>query len=147
MMAQDIEAALPNMDLVDGAWETTDDKVGFRHEISRLGVIGEAFLEGNIVTSPSFQGFIESPGVLRILSTHEQILEGQVFTGCKFPADHNYRKELIRHGIKIGNHLASKGVLGHFSADFLALGGEMNTGDCNLFAIEINLRQGTQEVL
>lgn len=143
MIAQDIEAALPNMDLLDGVWETTDDKVGFRQEISRLGVIGEAFLEGSIVTSPSFQGFIESPGVLRVLSTHEQLLEGQVFTGCKFPAYHDYRKELIRHGINIGNHLATKGVLGHFSADFLSIGGEVNRGDRNLFAIEINLRQGT----
>ena len=143
MMAQDIEAAFPNMDILDGVWETTDDTVGFCQEISRLGVIGEAFLEGSIVTSPSFQGFIESPGVFRVLSTHEQILEEQVFMGCKFPAYHNYRKELIGHGIKIGNHLASKGVLGHFSADFLALGGEVNSGGCNLFAIEINLRQGT----
>jgi hypothetical protein len=100
-------------------------------------------LEGNLLTSPSFQGVIESPGVLRVLSTHEQLLEGQVFTGCKFPANHDYWQELIRHGIKIGNHLATKGVLGHFSADFLAISGKANSGDWNLYAIEINLRQGT----
>ena len=62
----------------------------FSGRITELGAIAEAFVEGEIKRSPSVQGRITPNGEVEILSTHDQILggpDGQIYLGCRFPAD------------------------------------------------------------
>ena len=45
---------------------------------------------------------------------------GQVYMGCRFPADPVYAAELARHGRAVGERLAAYGVIGRASIDFAA---------------------------
>lgn len=114
----------------------------FSRKIGELGAIAEAFIEGDIKRSPSVQGHINPFGDVEILSTHDQILggpDGQIFLGCRFPADEAYRMELQKMGLRVGEILAKRGVLERYSVDFIAVKSEQ----CwELNAIEINLRKG-----
>ncbi|MEM9216622.1 MAG: peptide ligase PGM1-related protein [Cyanobacteria bacterium P01_F01_bin.150] len=120
----------------------------FSGRIPELGAIAEAFVEGQEKRSPSVQGRITPNGDVEILSTHDQILggpDGQIFLGCRFPADAAYRLDLQKWGLKIGQNLADKGALERFSVDFIAVRKETVTPGCtewDLHAIEINLRKG-----
>lgn len=67
-------------------------------------------------------------------------LDGQVYLGCINPAGEAYRKQIMEYGLKVGRYLASRGVIGHFSCDFIAT--KLAGGSYDLNAIEINLRQG-----
>ncbi len=119
----------------------------FESRIPELGVIVEAFVEGEEKRSPSVQGRITPDGEVEILSTHDQILggpDGQIYLGCQFPADETYRLRLQELGWRIGRNLAEKGALERFGVDFLAIrqpedGG---TAQWDFQAIEINLRKG-----
>ncbi len=79
-MADDIEKEFLNMkfECCRMTWHGDDDHVGFAEQISRLGVIAEAFIDdGSHVTSPSVQAIID-PNVadefnVDMLSTHEQV--------------------------------------------------------------------------
>jgi PGM1 C-terminal domain len=120
--------------------ETWDN---FSHRISELGVIVEAFVEGEEKRSPSVQARVTPSGEVEILSTHDQILggpDGQVYLGCRFPADAAYRLQLQALGLRIGRVLADKGVLERFGVDFIAV--LQADGRWELQAIEINLRKG-----
>jgi PGM1 C-terminal domain len=120
--------------------ETWDN---FSHRISELGVIVEAFVEGEEKRSPSVQARVIPSGEVEILSTHDQILggpDGQVYLGCRFPADAAYRLQLQALGLRIGRVLADKGVLERFGVDFIAV--LQADGRWELQAIEINLRKG-----
>jgi hypothetical protein len=124
--------------------ETWDN---FSSRIPELGAIVEAFIEGEEKRSPSVQGRITPQGEVEILSTHDQILggpDGQIFLGCKFPADETYRLRLQDLGLKIGRNLAQKGALERFGIDFMAVRHTDKNGntDWDLQAIEINLRKG-----
>ena len=97
--------------------------------------------------SHSVQARIVPDGTVEVLSTHDQILgghDGQIFLGCRFPADDGYRRQLQTWGMKVGQSLADKGALERFSLDFVAVyqpdapDGE----EWALYAIEINLRKG-----
>jgi PGM1 C-terminal domain len=115
----------------------------FSGRISELGAIVEAFVEGEIKRSPSVQGRITPNGEVEILSTHDQILggpDGQIYLGCRFPADEAYRLELQQLGLKVGKKLAEKGALERFGVDFIAVDKGNNQWDIQ--AIEINLRKG-----
>ncbi|MBX2862199.1 MAG: carboxylate-amine ligase [Leptolyngbyaceae cyanobacterium MAG.088] len=115
----------------------------FSRKIGELGAIAEAFIEGDIKRSPSVQGHITPFGEVEILSTHDQILggpDGQVFLGCRFPADKAYRMELQKMGRCVGEALAQRGALERYSVDFIAVQQADQTWDLN--AIEINLRKG-----
>jgi PGM1 C-terminal domain len=82
-------------------------------------------------------------GNVRVLATHDQILggdNGQVYVGCRFPADPGYAPELARHGAAIGAELARRGALGRAAVDFMAT--EDRHDRWNLYALEINLRKG-----
>jgi len=119
-------------------WET------FSNRISELGAIVEAFIEGELKESPSVQCEIFPTGRVEVLSTHDQILggpDGQVFQGCRFPAQEAYRLKLQEMGEKIGQNLAHKGALERFSVDFIAVH-QPDSLDWDLQAIEINLRRG-----
>jgi PGM1 C-terminal domain len=114
----------------------------FCDRIPELGVIVEAFIEGEIKFSPSMQGYITPSGKVEIISTHDQILGGedsQIYLGCRFPAKEDYRLQLQELGLKVGLELGKKGAMERFSVDFLAIKEEEKW---TLYAIEINLRKG-----
>lgn len=122
---------------------TTETWEHFRQRIPQLGAIVEAFVEGEQKRSPSVQGRVTPTGEVEILSTHDQILggpDGQVFLGCRFPADAAYRLQLQDYGLQVGQSLADKGALERFGLDFIAV--RQPDGSWDLQAIEINLRKG-----
>lgn len=126
-------------------WNGDKKHTGFQKQIERLGVIAETFIEGEVPSSPSIQAVIEPNdenvgGRVSIVSTHEQILHGQVYHGCINPASQQYRNEIMDIGLKVGQYMAARGVVGHFSCDFLAT--QKSNGQHELNAVEINLRQG-----
>ncbi|RMF23834.1 MAG: carboxylate-amine ligase, partial [Cyanobacteria bacterium J083] len=119
--------------------------LNFSSRIPELGVIVEAFIEGENKQSPSVQGYISPTGEVSILSTHDQILggaDGQIYLGCYFPARAEYRLKLQELGLKVGKALAAKGALERFSVDFIAVPGKKTTHAWAIYAIEINLRKG-----
>lgn len=121
-------------------WYDTDEQVGFQTQIRRLGVIAEVFIEGEVPTSPSIQAIIEGDDV-SLVSTHEQVLDGQVYSGCRNPCNPAYRASIMEAGLKVGKFLAAHGVRGHFSVDFLACK-QPKIGSWDVYAVEVNLRQG-----
>lgn len=117
-------------------WQT------FSKRIPELGAIVEAFIEGEEKRSPSVQGYISPTQEVEILSTHDQILggpDGQVYLGCRFPADDAYRLPIQSIGLKIGEILAAKGAMERYGVDFIAV---RQGKTWQLHAIEINLRKG-----
>jgi hypothetical protein len=118
----------------------------FSSRLPELGAIVEAFVEGQEKRSPSVQGRITPTGEVEILSTHDQILggpDGQVFLGCRFPADDAYRLRLQDYGLEVGKCLAAKGALERFSLDFIATHRPGHPEqEWDVQAIEINLRKG-----
>ncbi len=118
----------------------------FREGVPKLGAIAEGFVEGEDKRSPSVQGRINPNGEVEILSTHDQILggpDGQIFLGCRFPADDAYRVQIQEYGRRIGECLAEKGALERYSVDFIAVRNRESEGEpWRLEAIEINLRKG-----
>ncbi len=130
---------LENMSF-QGAGETW---ATFSARIPELGAIVEAFVEGDVKRSPSVQGYIRPSGEVEIVSTHDQILggaDGQVYEGCYFPADSDYRCKLQELGLKVGEALAAKGAIERYSVDFIAVQKPEQKWDIQ--AIEINLRKG-----
>jgi PGM1 C-terminal domain len=116
----------------------------FSPRITELGAIVEAFIEGEIKRSPSVQGYIRPSGEVEIISTHDQILGGvdaQVYEGCYFPADVDYRIEIQELGLQVGEVLAAKGAIERYGVDFIAVQ-DPETKKWDLQAIEINLRKG-----
>jgi hypothetical protein len=107
------------------------------------GGVVEELIAGVRFASPSVQLDISPHGEVAVLSTHEQVLggeTGQVYVGCRFPADPAYARDLARHGRAIGTRLAARGVVGRLSVDFAAASDE--AGGWQVFALEINLRKG-----
>ncbi|MUL34803.1 peptide ligase PGM1-related protein [Gloeocapsopsis dulcis] len=126
---------------------TSENWANFSTRIPELGAIVEEFIEGEVKRSPSVQGRITPSGEVEILSTHDQILggpDGQIYLGCRFPADETYRMRLQELGIKVGKKLAEKGALERFGVDFIAVQQPNHNGGqhWDLQAIEINLRKG-----
>ena len=116
----------------------------FSARIPELGAIVEAFVEGELKRSPSVQGYIRPSGEVEIVSTHDQILggaDGQVYEGCYFPADADYRCYLQELGLRVGEALAAKGAIERYSVDFIAVQ-DSETKVWDIQAIEINLRKG-----
>jgi hypothetical protein len=91
--------------------------------------------------SPSAQAWISPLGRVTVLSTHDQVLGGpggQVYLGCRFPADSRYRDEIIAHTHAVGAHLAAAGVIGPFAIDYSVV----PNGCPSIRLSEINLRLG-----
>jgi hypothetical protein len=115
----------------------------YRSDLLRGGVV-EVRIAGSRFSSPSAQVDIRPDGEIRVLATHEQVLGGdggQVYLGCRFPADPAYASVLAVHAAKVGAELAAKGALGRFSVDFVAVVPPGET-DWDVYAIEVNLRKG-----
>ncbi|WP_204104712.1 MULTISPECIES: peptide ligase PGM1-related protein [Spirulina sp. CCY15215] len=123
----------------DETWEK------FSSRLPELGAIVEEYIEGEEKRSPSFQGYITPSGNVEILSTHDQILggpDGQIYLGCRFPADAVYRLQLQELGVKIGKVLAAKGAMERYGVDFVAVRQRDRDPEWQIYAIEINLRKG-----
>jgi hypothetical protein len=114
----------------------------YLHELPS-GAVVEELITGPSFTSPSVQVELTPFGEVKVLATHEQVLggdTGQVYIGCRFPADPAYVSELARHGEAIGKLLANRGVVGRLSVDFAAT--RNASGKWHIYALEINLRKG-----
>lgn len=119
--------------------ETWESFIGKYQEMH--GVV-EAFVEGDIKTSPSVQCRVNAIGEPQVISTHDQVLggpSGQVFLGCTFPAIDDYRLEIQQSGSDIAQALAEKGVIGRFGIDYVSV---KEHDVWTHYAIEVNLRKG-----
>ncbi len=106
--------------------------------IKMEGIV-ETFIEGSIKTSPSVQCRINPLGEVDIISTHDQVLNDQVFVGAFFPADASYSFEIAELSKKISIVLRDQGVLGRFSVDFISV---KENNSWKHYALEINIRKG-----
>jgi hypothetical protein len=114
----------------------------YRDELARMGGIVEAFVAGHEVRSPSVQCRIDPSGATQIISTHDQVLggaSGQVYLGCTFPAESSCCAGLHDAARLVTAALASDGVVGRFSIDFVST---RLHDQWTHHAIEINLRKG-----
>lgn len=115
----------------------------YRADLAAQGGIVEERIVGDRFRSPSAQADIRPDGSVLVLATHEQVLggdDGQVYLGCRFPADPAYAAELADHAHAVGQRLAAAGALGRFAIDFVAAA--TDDGPWRVHAIEINLRKG-----
>ena len=134
-----LAGALPDMRFVDPhqTWET------FRDKLEREGGIVEAFVGDETKRAPSCQLRISPTGSLDAISTHDQLVEGidgQIYAGCRFPADAAYRMEVQRDAVRVAELLQAKGAVGRLAVDFLCV--HENDGSWKHYAIETNLRLG-----
>ena len=107
------------------------------------GAVVEELITGTRFTTPSVQIDVLPDQRVVVLATHEQVMGGdggQVYMGCRFPADPAYAAELARLGRAVGERLAALGVLGRVSVDFAAARDQ--GGVWHLHALEMNLRKG-----
>jgi hypothetical protein len=124
--------------VAEETFETYFDK------FSRMEGIVEEFIEGAEKVSPSAQLRISPGGKVLPISTHDQILGGpsdQVFLGCSFPAREDYRQRILEAAVRIGEVLATHGVVSRFAIDFLLWRAEPAAA-WEMAALEINLRMG-----
>jgi PGM1 C-terminal domain len=132
------------------AWlrATVDDLPTWYRNDLMLGGVVEERIAGERFSSPSAQVDIRPDGAVVVLATHEQVLGGeggQVYLGCRFPADPAYAPVLAEHAAKVGAELARHGARGRFSVDFVTAAGPTPEGAepaWDVYAIEINLRKG-----
>ena len=69
--------------------------------VPTMGILAEVWIE-NVTTSPSVQVYISPHGKVEVISTHEQILDGQIYLGCQCPADLCYAAQLMEQGKLLG---------------------------------------------
>jgi hypothetical protein len=132
-----IAAALPALRFASPqeTWER------FSGEIGRIGAVVELYLEGKRKRSPSAQLRINPRGELQAMSTHDQLLggrDGQMYLGCRFPADERYRMDIQNDALEVGAVLVRRGCVGRVAVDFVTI--EDDLGQWSRHAIEINLR-------
>ena len=97
------------------------------------GAVVEELITGTRFTTPSVQIDVLPDRRVVVLATHEQVMGGdggQVYMGCRFPADPAYVAELARLGDAVGERLAEHGVLGRSSVDFAAARDPAACGTC-----------------
>jgi len=108
------------------------------------GAIVEELVRVPGTVSPSVQLHVSPAGSFEIVSTHDQVLGGpgnQVYVGCRFPAAEAYRVAIQAEAAKVGEVLASAGVIGSFGIDFLVVP-DTDAGPGRIYLSEINLRMG-----
>lgn len=102
----------------------------------------EVMIEADHKESPSVQLRINPLGEVNLVSTHDQVLSGpsgQIYEGCTFPADPEYRIHLHKAGMAVGEALRDRGVLGRIGVDFVSV---PEADYWRNYAIEINIRKG-----
>ena len=115
----------------------------YMESLAERGGIVEEKIVGTDFRSPSAQLRVTPLGDVEALSTHDQMLggpSGQVYLGCRFPANEEYGPAIMREAKKVGDRLMREGVLGRFAVDFVAVRKERR--EWEVYAIEINLRKG-----
>jgi PGM1 C-terminal domain/ATP-grasp domain len=130
-----LAAASTNFCAVEESWES------FAGKIADEGAIVEELLRAQPLHSPSVQMCIAPGGGWRVISTHDQILGGpggQVYLGCRFPAQTAYRLPIQHAAERVTQILAAEGVVGGFGIDFFVVPG----ADPGIWLCEINLRLG-----
>jgi hypothetical protein len=121
---------------------TNENWTSFEAKIQADGAIVEELVRNEGMVSPSVQLRVIPGSPVEILSTHDQILggpEGQVYIGCRFPADPSYRLVIQEAAVKVAEVLAGHGVIGIFGIDFLVAPGRRGNA---VYVSEINLRMG-----
>lgn len=113
----------------------------FVDQISEAGAVVEEFIEAPVTSFPSVKMHISPDGKVTNLATHDQVLNGMAYAGSRFPANSEYRNELIKHGHLIGAYLSEEGVRGMVSADFMATR-PSTTSSWSLWGLEVNARKG-----
>ena len=111
----------------------------FAEKIAAEGAIVEQLVRAPGMSSPSVQLRVFPTGEYEVVSTHDQVLGGpddQVYLGCRFPANAEYRHQIQGYGLGIARELAAHGVVGTFGVDFIV------PPDGRVFMSEINLRLG-----
>jgi hypothetical protein len=114
----------------------------YQTKLCAMGGVVEEFVPGAVKRSPSAQFRIDPVGDIAAVSTHDQVLggaSGQIFLGCRFPADPDYRLDIQARGAKVAQALADKGVLGRVGVDFISV---KERDGWRHHAIEVNLRKG-----
>ena len=114
----------------------------FETKIDEMGGVVEAFIEGEEKRSPSVQYRVDPLGRLETISSHDQVTggeAGQVFLGCRFPADPSYLADIQEAGWRAADVLRNEGVLGRFGIDFISV---RDGRRWMHYAVEINLRKG-----
>jgi hypothetical protein len=107
------------------------------------GAVVEEMVAGRTFRTPSCQVDLLPSGEVTVLATHEQVMggdTGQVYTGCRFPAEPAYAARLAEHGRAVGEALARRGALGRASIDFAVASDDGL--DWRVAALEVNLRKG-----
>jgi hypothetical protein len=108
-----------------------------------LGGVVEEYVAGEDWSAPSVQLEITPEGQAMVLATHEQVLggdNGQVYQGCRFPANRDYAMRLAAYGQRAGRLLARRQVRGMVSIDFAAA--RDRGRPWRLYGLEVNLRRG-----
>jgi hypothetical protein len=136
---QALADALTTMRFVDPRqdWKT------FMEKIERDGGVVEVLVEAKDKRAPSCQLRISPQGSLDPISTHDQLVEGvdgQIYAGCRFPADAAYRLIIQQDALRVGRVLQEQGALGRLGIDFICA--RKDDGSWQHHAIETNLRLG-----
>ena len=108
---------------------------------AQRGVV-ETLISSDDFRSPSVQLSVTPTAEVEVVSTHDQVLgghSGQVYQGCRFPADPAYSAQITRDAVKVATWLAQQGVLGRLAVDFVAV---RQDAEWRTYALEINLRKG-----
>ena len=119
---------------------TEESWASFGPKIRREGAIVEELARMPGAVSPSVQMKIAPGGRVEVISTHDQLLGGpddQIFLGSRFPARTDYAAAIVDKACRVADLLASKGVIGYFGIDFVAV---PEGGSHRFFLSEINLR-------
>jgi hypothetical protein len=115
----------------------------YLHDLAEEAGVVEELVVGDELASPSVQIDMLPGGGVCVLATHDQIIggdNGQVYVGCRFPADPAYAPELADHGEAVGLDLAARGCVGRASVDFVAARSGLEPWVVR--ALEVNLRKG-----
>ncbi|MEM7728792.1 MAG: peptide ligase PGM1-related protein, partial [Pseudomonadota bacterium] len=113
----------------------------FTEQLELFGCVVEERVGDGLSECPSVKMFIDHQGKVKNIASHDQLMNDTVYTGSVFPARGAYRSSVIEAGYAIGEVIASKGIQGLFSVDFIAFNDGVE-GSWNLWALEINVRKG-----
>jgi hypothetical protein len=120
----------------------TETPAKYFQKFRRMEGIVEEMIEAELKTSPSAQYRTSPTGEVLLISTHDQILggeSGQVYLGCRFPADEAYRRAITDAGLRVGGVLAREGAVSRYGVDYLAWR-DRDDEPWHVTALEINLR-------